>query len=328
MSSKKIADPENKRYAVLRFFRKYGTLVALGLTVLIFALFAPRFVSLLNFFNISRQIAVLFILGVAETYALIDGEIDLSIGQVAGIAGIMAAGAQSAGAPTMVALAVSLVVGLIFGIANGIIIAKVRINSLITTIGIGQIAYGINFLFTKGAPITGLSDSFIFVAAGKLFGIPFPLFIIIAVLLITDFHLRRTASGRLLYAVGYNPEASVMSGLKAERIKVISFAITGLLAGFGGFVIMARLGSGQPTAGPGYLGNAIAVGFLGASVLREGEFHTFGTLVGAIFVGVLVNGLTLFNVPYFYQFIATGVVLLGAVMLAAAGKREQMITNL
>jgi len=323
-----MSNPENKRHTVLRFFRKYGTLVALGLTVLIFALFAPRFVSLLNFFNISRQIAVLFILGVAQTYALIDGEIDLSIGHVAGVAGIMAAGAQSAGAPTMVALVVALVMGLIFGIVNGIIIAKVRINSLITTIGIGQIAYGITFLYTKGAPITGLSDSFMFFAAGRLFGIPIPLYIILAVFLITDFHLRQTASGRLLYAVGYNPEASIMSGLKAERIKIISFAITGLLAGFAGFIIMARLGSGQPTAGPGYLGNAIAVGFLGASVLREGQFHTFGTLVGAIFVGVLVNGLTLFNVPYFYQYIATGVVLLGAVMLAAAGKREQMIKNL
>jgi ribose transport system permease protein len=328
MISGELLDRDSKRYFILRFFRKYGTLIAFGFTILVFSLFAPRFLTLLNFFNISRQIAVLFILGVAETYALIDGEIDLSIGQVAGISGIMAAGAQSAGAPTIVALVVALAVGLTFGIANGIVIAKVRINSLITTIAMGQIAYGINFLYTKGAPITGLRDSFIFFAAGKVFGIPFPLFIILGVFLITDYHLRRTASGRLLYAVGYNPEASVMSGLKAERIKVISFAITGILAGFGGFVIMARMGSGQPTAGPGHLGNAIAVGFLGASVLREGEFHTFGTLIGAIFVGILVNGLTLFNVPYFYQFIATGIVLLGAVMLAAAGKREQMITNL
>jgi ribose/xylose/arabinose/galactoside ABC-type transport system permease subunit len=328
MISEALFEQQNKRYAVLHFFRRYGTLLALGLTILIFSIFAPRFLTLLNFFNISRQIAVLFILGVAETYALIDGEIDLSIGQVAGIAGIIAAGVQSAGAPTAAALAVALAVGLTFGIANGIFIAKVRINSLITTIGIGQIAYGITFLYTKGAPITGLRDSFISFAAGKLFGVPFPLIIILVVFLMTDFHLRKTASGRLLYAVGYNPEASVMSGLKAERIKVISFAITGLFAGLGGFIIMARMGSGQPTAGPGHLGNAIAVGFLGASVLREGEFHTFGTLVGAIFVGILVNGLTLFNVPYFYQFIATGVVLLGAVMLAAAGKREQMITNL
>ena len=119
-----------------------------------------------------------------------------------------------------------------------------------------------------------------------------------------------------------------MSGLNAERIKTLSFAITGLLSGFAGFVIMARMGSGQPTAGPGHLGNAIAVGFLGASVLREGEFHSFGTLIGAMFVGILVNGLTLFNVPYFYQYISTGLVLLFAVVLASAGKHEGVISNL
>lgn len=318
----------SRKYRALHFLRRYGTLIALGMVVAVFSISAPRFTSLTNFYNIIRQITVLFILGVAETYALIDGEIDLSIGQVAGIAGIMATGVQAAGASTLVALVVALIVGLGFGCINGIVVAKLRINSLITTIAIGQIAYGITFFYTRGAPIIGLRDSFIFFAAGKILGIPTPLFIILAVFILSDHHLRRTISGRRLYAVGYNPEAAVMSGLNAERIKIISFTITGLLAGFGGFVIMARMGSGQPTAGPGHLGNAIAVGFLGASVLREGEFHTFGTLIGAMFVGILINGLTLFNVPYFYQYISTGLVLLFAVILASAGKRDRVITNL
>ena len=319
---------ESKRYSTLLFFRRYGTLIALGLVVMFFSISAPRFTTIINFYNIIRQITVLFILGAGETYALIDGEIDLSIGQVAGCAGILATGMQAAGAPTLLALIIALAVGLVFGFTNGIIVARLRINSLITTIAIGQIAYGITFLYTKGVPIIGLRESFIFFAAGKIFGIPTPFFIILAVFLLSDQHLRRTASGRRLYAVGYNPEASIMSGLNAERIKILSFMITGLLSGFAGFVIMARMGSGQPTAGPGHLGNAIAVGFLGASVLREGEFHTLGTLVGAMFVGILVNGLTLFNVPYFFQYIATGVVLLFAVILASAGKRERIITNL
>ena len=316
------------KYGTLVFLRRYGTLIALGIVVGVFSVSAPRFTSILNFYNFIRQITVLFILGAAETYALIDGEIDLSIGQVAGISGIFAAGAQAAGAPTLVALFVALAVGLALGLCNGIIIAKLRINSLITTIAVGQLAYGITFLYTKGAPIVGLRESFIFFAAGKIAGVPIPLFIILGVFLLTNHHLRRTISGRRLYAVGYNPEAAVMSGLNAERIKVLSFSITGLLAGFGGFVIMSRMGSGQPTAGPGHLGNAIAVGFLGASVLREGEFHIFGTLVGAMFVGILVNGLTLFNVQYFYQYISTALVLLVAVALASAGKRERIITNL
>ncbi len=319
---------ENPKYKTLVFFRRYGTLIALGIVVGVFSFSAPRFTSLVNFYNIIRQITVLFILGVAETYALIDGEIDLSIGQVAGISGILAAGAQAAGAPTIIALLIALAVGLGFGFCNGTLIARLRINSLITTIAVGQLAYGLTFLYTKGAPIIGLRESFIFFAAGKIFGLPTPLFIILAVFLLTDYHLRRTISGRRLYAVGYNPEASVMSGLNAERIKTLSFAITGLLSGFAGFVIMARMGSGQPTAGPGHLGNAIAVGFLGASVLREGEFHSFGTLIGAMFIGILVNGLTLFNVPYFYQYISTGLVLLFAVVLASAGKHEGVISNL
>jgi len=291
--------------------------------IFIFSLLESKFFSITNFFNIARQIAVLFILGVAETYALIDGEIDLSIGWVAGIAGILAVGAQAEGYSTIVAILIALIVGLFFGLCNGFIVTIMGIDSFIATLGSGQIAYGLTFLYTKGAPVIGLKQSFIKLAAGKIFSIPIPLLIILIIFLITDYHLRNTSSGRFFYAIGYNTEASLMSGLNVKKLKILSFSITGLFSGIGGVLVMARLGSGQPTAGPGYLLNAIAVAYLGASVLKEGEFHIFGTLVGAIFIGIIINGLTILNVQYYYQFIATGLILLIAVGLASIGKRKQ-----
>jgi len=307
----------------LSILRKYGTLAALVVIICVFSLLEPRFFSLTNFFNIIRQITVLFILGVAETYALINGEIDLSIGWVAGLAGILAVGAQAEGYSTFVAILIALIVGLIFGLCNGFIIAILGIESFIATLGVGQIANGLIFLYTKGAPLIGLRESFIYLAAGKIFGIPVPLLIVLVIFLITDYHLRYTSSGRFFYAVGYNSEASLMSGLNVKSLKILSFTIAGLLLGIGGVIIMARLGSGQPTAGPGYLLNAIAVSYLGASVLKEGEFHILGTLVGAVFIGTIINGLTILNVQYYYQFVATGMLLLLAVGLASMGKKKQ-----
>jgi len=305
----------------LRFlFRKYGTLVALVALICVFSLLEPRFFSLINFFNIVRQITVLFILGVASTYALINGEVDLSIGWVAGLAGILAVGAQAEGYSTFVAIIIALIIGLVFGLINGFTFAIFGIESFIATLGVGQIANGLIYLYTKGAPIIGLRESFIYLAAGKIFGVPFPLLIVLVIFLITDYHLRNTSTGRFLYAVGYNTEASLMSGLNVKRLKILSFTITGLFCGIGGVIIMARLGSGQPTAGPGNLLNAIAVSYLGASVLKEGEFHIFGTLVGAVFMGTIINGLTILNVQYYYQFLSTGILLLIAVGLA--GKKK------
>lgn len=317
-----LKEKKGKEFS-LSLLRKYGTLSALVSVMCVFSLLDIRFFSLTNFFNIVRQITVLFILGVAETYALINGEIDLSIGWVAGLAGILAVVAQAEGYSTFVSILIALIVGSLFGLCNGFIIAILGIESFITTLGIGQIANGLTFLYTKGAPVIGLRESFIYLAAGKIFGTPVPLLIILVVFLITDYHLRYTPSGRFFYAVGYNPEASLMSGLKVKSLKMLSFTIAGLLSGIGGVIIMARLGSGQPTAGPGYLLNSIAVAYLGASVLKEGEFHIFGTLVGAVFIGTIINGLTILNVQYYYQFIATGLLLLIAVGLASMGKKKQ-----
>lgn len=307
---------------LLSLLKKYGTLAALGAVICVFTLFEPRFFSLTNFFNITRQITVLFILGVAETYALIDGEIDLSIGWVAGFSGILAVAAQAEGYSTSMAILIALIVGLLFGLCNGFLIAIIGIESFIATLGLGQIANGLIFLYTKGAPVIGLGENFIYLSWGKISGIPVPLLIILVIFLITDYHLKYTSSGRFFYAIGYNAEASLMSGLSVKNLKILSFAITGLLCGVGGVIIMARLGSGQPTAGPGYLLNAIAVAYLGASVLKEGEFHIFGTLVGAVFIGIIINGLTILNVQYYYQFIATGLVLLIAVGLASMGRKK------
>jgi ribose/xylose/arabinose/galactoside ABC-type transport system permease subunit len=147
---------------LLSLLKKYGTLAALGAVICVFTLFEPRFFSLTNFFNITRQITVLFILGVAETYALIDGEIDLSIGWVAGFSGILAVAAQAEGYSTSMAISIALMVGLLFGLCNGFLIAIVGIESFIATLGLGQIANGLIFLYTKGAPVIGLGENFIY----------------------------------------------------------------------------------------------------------------------------------------------------------------------
>jgi ribose transport system permease protein len=309
--------------AFVIFLRKYGTVTAFLSVCLVFALIAPGFVRFDNLMNIIRQITVLFIVGTGLTYVLIAGEIDLSIGLVTGMAGVFVAGVLSNGGTTLAAVVAGILIGLAWGTVNAFIVNWMKIPSFISTLAVGTIARGITYFYTKGSPIFGgMGESFLWFANGYIWRIPVPALLMLILFLVTYYHLNQTVSGRQLYAVGSNLEASAMSGIRVRRVKTLAFAISGITGGFASVVLTARLASGQPTAGGSYLLDGLATAFVGATVVKEGEFHVPGTLVGALIIGVLNNGLTLLNMPYYFQDIVKGVVLIGAVAMTVLGRAK------
>ena len=316
-------EKENIESPILIFFRKYGTISGFILISLIFVFISPGFVRFNNIMNIIRQITVLFIVGTGLTYVLIAGEIDLSIGLVTGMVGVFVAGVMANGGGTFQALVTGLLIGCLAGLINAFIVNKMRIPSFIGTLAIGTIARGVSYFYTKGSPVFGgMGDSFLWFAQGYIWIIPVPAFIIAGLFIITSYHLSQTVSGRYLYAVGSNLEASAMSGIRILRVKTTAFMISGLMGGVAAIVLTARLASGQPTAGGNYLLDGLATAFVGATVIKEGEFHVPGTLVGALIIGVLNNGLTLLNMPYYFQDIVKGLVLIGAVAMTSLSKER------
>jgi ribose transport system permease protein len=305
------------------FLRRYGTLTGFLVVSIIFSFISPGFIKFGNLMNIIRQITVLFMVGTGLTYVLLAGEIDLSIGLVTGMISVFIAGALAAGYGVTVAIVTAVLIGALCGLINAFVVNKLKIPSFIGTLAIGTIAKGINYLYTKGSPIFGgMDDSFLWFAQGYIWKIPVPGFFIVALFIISYYHLNQTVSGRYLYAVGSNIEASAMSGIRVLRIKTLAFTISGVVAGIAAVILTARLASGQPTAGANYLLDGLATAFVGATVIKEGEFHVPGTLIGALIIGVLNNGLTLLNTPYYFQDIVKGVVLILAVAMTSFGKAK------
>jgi len=289
--------------------------IILGLGCLM-SFFSPYFLSQSNLITILQQISIITIIAIGATLVIIGGGIDLSVGSVASLCGLITAGLiVNNGFTVIVSLFLGLLAGLVVGIINGIITVKARIPSFIVTLAMMQIARGIGYIYTGGFPISGFSESFRNLGRGYLGPFPIPVIIMISLVIIGEFILQRTILGRYIYAIGGNKEAAQLSGVPVVLIEIFTFALGGLLAGLGGLILIARLGSGEPTAGMGYEFNAITAVILGGCSLKGGIGNIIGTLQGALIIGILNNGMVLMGVNTFYQYVITGLVLLVAVIL-------------
>lgn len=315
-----------KKLNTSKYISKYATLAAYILMFLIFSILAPKsFPTVKNIVGILRQIAMLATISFGLTFVMITKRSDLSIGYSTSFLGIVVAALLVKGGMNIwVAALITVLVGALIGLVNGYLIAYVGIPDFIGSLGVGYVVAGINQAYTKGHPISGLPAAFELFGAQRLFGvIPNAVVIMLLVLVVSSIILSQTKLGRHIYGVGDNEEATLMSGVNTKRTIMWSFVFCGIACGITAVMLTSRLGSAHPQAAEDYLLDAIAAVWLGGTAFKNGEPNLAGTLLGALIIGTMSNGLTIMNIPYYYQDVATGLIILLAVIITSIQKNNK-----
>ena len=304
------------RYLQWQRIAEYVIVVAIVLESVFFAAYAPQFLSLPNLVNIALSIAIVGILAVGMTAVILTGGIDLSVGSVAALAGIVAAMAAASGAPGAVALAAlaAVGVGLAVGAFNGVMVARFRVPPFVTTLAMLTICRGLAFVITEGRSVSDLPPGFGLFGRELFLRVPVPVWLMLLVFAAGWFVLKRMTFGRYVYAVGGNREAAFLAGVNIKGVTMLVYLLNGLLVGLAGLVLASRLGAGVPNAGNQYELDVIAAVVVGGTSLNGGRGSVIATLWGAVFIGVLNNGLNLAGVDPYMQRIALGAVILLAVL--------------
>jgi ribose transport system permease protein len=303
--------------------RQLGTFAGLLTLCAILWAATPHFLTVSNLLNVLEQTALNAVVAAGMTFVIISGGIDLSVGSVLAFAGIALGLALEAGIPAPVAIALALAVGLSCGLANGVLITFGRLPPFIATLGMMSVARGGALMMAEGRPISGFSESFRALATERVLMIPAPVIITALIYAVAHFVLAQTVFGRATYAIGGNEEAARLSGVQVRVHKTAVYGVAGLMSAAAAVVLTARLNSAQPTAGTMYELDAIAATVIGGSSLLGGEGSLIGTLIGALIMGVLRNGLNLLNVSSFVQQVVIGVVIIGAVLVDMSLKRRR-----
>lgn len=310
--------------AGLGIFARYATILGLVLMLIVFSALSPRaFPTVNNFINVLNQASLAMIIAGGLTLAVIVGELDLSIGYAASLHGVLVTGLIVQNKlPIPVAIVIVLALGALIGVVNGLIVTKLRVNSVIATLGVGTILVGLAFAYSSGVPIVaGVPEAFLQLSLGRwLFGIPNPIIVMAVVLSGLWVLVERTSIGQEIQAVGGNPAAARLAGISVDRIKILGFVVSGICAALTGALLAARLGSGTTSAADSYLLTAFAAVFLGSATLRDGEFHVLGTFVGTLIIVFGFNGLNIFGAPTFSQYVFQGAILIVAVGLSSLGR--------
>ncbi len=291
-----------------------GLLGIYALLVIGLSLTSPYFLGVGNLLNILVAVSTIGIIAIAMTMVIVSGGLDLSVGSVVALTGVMVA-QLSHRMPIGAAVALALACGLGIGLFNGFAITRVGINPLIATLGMLSIARGLAFVFSGGLTQTIESEAFAFLGRGRIGGIPFQVIVLALLTLLAAWVMRSTVFGRSIYAIGGNAQASRLSGLPVLRLQMVVYVLSGLSAALGGLFLASQLGAGAPAAAAGIELSVIAAVILGGTSLNGGKGTIAGTLLGVLILGTLNNGLTLLNVSSYYQEIARGAVLLMAVAL-------------
>jgi ribose transport system permease protein len=310
----KLAEQKNSRKELIG---KLGPLLALLVLVIFVTILNPGFVAPTNLLNLLRQVSTNALIAFGMTFVILTGGIDLSVGSTLALSSALMAGGIVAGLDPFLAMILAIVAGALLGGFNGLLITKGKMAPFIATLATMTIYRGATLVFTNGNPITGIGDSFIFkfIGRGYLFGIPFPVVLMLICFALLYVLLHKMTFGRKVFAIGGNEKAAFIAGIKSDRIKIAIYAISGMMASVAGIIITSRLNSAQPTAGQSYEMDAIASVVLGGTSLSGGRGRIVGTLIGALIMGTLNNGLNLLGVSSFYQQIVKGIVIIIAVLL-------------
>jgi len=329
------ADPD-KGFDGFSFLARFAPLIFLLLLMAVFAVLEPRFVSSINLFNVMRQVSITGLLAIGMTFVILTAGIDLSVGSLLAFAGLVAAAVAKGGMQDRftvgdaaigygwpLALLAAIAVGIAGGYLQGLAITKLKVPPFVVTLG-GMSAFrGAALLFAAGGPISGFQPDFSWWGQGRILTVPVPVVIFLVAALLAHVVLRYTRYGRRVYAVGGNPEAARLAGLNVTGMICSVYVIMGLFVGLGAFVLAARLNSAEAVAGTGYELTVIASVVIGGTSLFGGAGSIFGTVIGTILIGVLLNGLVLMNVSSYIQQIIIGVIIVLAVAFDTFAKSRR-----
>ncbi len=282
---------------------------------LILAFTAPNFLSVTNLLNVLRSVSMQGVIAFGMTMVIIAGEIDLSVGSAVVFSGCLMAYMTEYGLPVPFGLLVTLAMGFSIGTFTGLLRTLFEVPSFITTLALLTGLKGAALMVTSGFSITPFPQWYNFFGGGYVVGIPFPAILLMVTFAVVHFLMNYTSFGRLVYAVGANAEAARLSGANVNQVRIFVLAITGAFAALSGIVLSARIMSGSPTAAQGWELDVIAAVIIGGTSLSGGIGSVRGTLVGVLFIGVIINGLTLLNVPIYWQNVVRGLVILVAVLI-------------
>lgn len=301
---------------------KYKSLIGLVILCVVITFVSPAFMTLSNISNVLTQVSTNAIIAVGMTFVILTGGIDLSVGSTVAISGALAASIIKSTNNIFLAVLAAAIVGIAIGIINGLLISKGKLQAFIVTLATMTIFRGATLVFTSGTPISKLPEKFVEIGNGKLGFIPIPVVITVIVLIISIYILTQTRFGRYLYALGGNEDSARLSGINTTKIKTLVYVISGFASSIAGIIIASRIGSASPNAGTSFELDAIAAVVIGGTSLAGGEGKITGTIIGALIIGVLNNGLNLMNVSPFYQSIVKGLVILIAVLLDKKGRKK------
>jgi len=309
-----------------KFAKGYTVIVIFATLCIIFGLLSPNFFTGNNAITVLRQISMLCIMCCGCSLAIIAGGIDLSCGSIASVSGVFwALSMYNYGLPQWVAILIALASGTLFGFINGLIITKTTMNPMIATLGTAMVLQGVAYLICNGGtPIYGLPADAKILGQGYLLNIPIPIYVMAFCLLIHAFLLYKTRLGRSMIAAGSNAEATRLSGINEQKVRLIAYTLSGLFTAIGGVILMSRVNSGQPKAGDEFTMNIITACVVGGVSLVGGEGNTLKLLFGCLIVGVINNGLTIVQVSEYWQMIARGGILIFAVAIDAISVMRAM----
>lgn len=310
--------------SITLFVGKYGALIVLALLLLAFTINSPEyFLTWGNMVQVLNQSALGAIIACGLTMVLASDQFDLSIGNTASLSGVAVSLLIINGVPIPVAIAVAIVAGVVVGILNGILVTRLGVNALVATLGVASVAIGVNYFISGGAaqPFGQVVPEFSKISVGMWFGVPRNVYYMVVIVATLWVILNRTDLGRNMRAVGGNAEAARLAGVNVKLVTSAAFVICSICASITGVLLASVIGSGQPTGGDGFTLSAFAASFLGTAVVREGQFHIVGTLVGVLTVAVGFNGLAMAGVPSYVQFLFQGLVLIAAVSFSTVARK-------
>lgn len=317
--------PRGGAPSLLTRFRKWeasGVLVALMVLVVVLALATDAFLSQYNISVVARQASFVGLVALGQTLVLLIGGIDLSVGAAAGLSAIFGSILLTqTGIHPYAVLPITCLFGMMLGCINGFFVAVLRLNPFIVTLASWEVFAGMTLVITKGYPIRPLGEQFQVFGQGSVFGVPIPVIIFLAAGAILAYVLARTRFGRNIYAIGGNREAAELVGIRTWRVEFIVFGLAGLFAALAGILYASRMDSGQPSVGEGWLMGAITAAIIGGTSLKGGQGSIVGTILGALLMAVLANGIVLMNVSGYWERVIIGLVVLVAILVDLLRRR-------
>ena len=307
--------------SILNIFKR-SNMTAIGMVLIIMFVIAcigsPYFLDVYNIQSLLRDLAIIGMIGIAQSLLLLGGELDLSVGKIATLCGILSGMLMIyAKINPWFALICGLIFGIFFGLLNGLIITKLRLNSMVATIGMQGVYGGINLVLTKGKAITGIPEQIQFLGKGSLGIVPMPFIFCIIVLLLVLFLVKKTKTGRYIYAIGNSREAATILGIKVDKIRVFIYVAVGLISSLAGLLYVCRLGSAQSTLGESWPMNSIAASVIGGVSLNGGIGNPAGALIGAAIISIISNMIVLFGVNAYWQQAVSGIVVVLAISFSS-----------